>query len=68
MSSLNVDLIKIILKILDHKNTEIIVDNRNWRVESVGYNLRLLKENYIFLSGPTAEKYLDKKIPYNLKK
>ena len=70
LSSLNVDLIKIILKILDHKSTEIIVDNRNWRVESkLDIIFRLLKENGdLFLSGPTAEKYLDKKNSIELKK
>ena len=41
LSSLNVDLIKIILKILDHSNTEIIVDNRNWKVEKqIRYNIK----------------------------
>ena len=70
LSSLNVDLIKIILKILDHNNTEIIVDNRNWKVESkLDIIYRLLKENGdLFLSGPTAEKYLDKKNSIQLKK
>ena len=71
LSSLNIDLIKIILKILDHNNTEIIVDNRNWKeVESkLDIISILLKENGdLFLSGPTAEKYLDKKNSIELKK
>ncbi len=69
LSLLNVDLIKIIVKILDHNNTKIIVDNRHWKEKNkLDIISSLLKENGdLFLSGPTAEKYLDKKTAIEFK-
>ena len=69
LSLLNVDLIKIIVKILDHSNTKIIVDNRHWKEKNkLDIISSLLKENGdLFLSGPTAENILIKKLLLNLK-
>ena len=41
-----IDLIKIIVKILDHNNTKIIVDNRHWKEKNkLDIISSLLKEN-----------------------
>jgi len=57
------------VKILDHNSTKIIVDNRHWKEKNkLDIISSLLKENGdLFLSGPTAEKYLDKKTAIEFK-
>lgn len=69
LAELNIDLIKTILKTLNHNKTKIVVDNRNWKEESkLETIVHLLKENGdIFLSGPSLKEYLDKKSLEQLK-
>jgi hypothetical protein len=63
LCKLNIDLIKLILKQINHSSTKLIIDNTLWKDQNKKYMISSLVNKYgnTYMSGSSVKKYLSRK-------